>query len=49
MFLGKKMEEPDPDSPYKANAIAASRRGLPIPGQLRDRVQCLPAVGPGGA
>jgi di/tricarboxylate transporter len=38
MFLGKKWEGPDPDSPYKANVIAASRGGLPIPGRLQGVV-----------
>jgi di/tricarboxylate transporter len=34
MFIGKKVEGPDPDSPYKANLIAVSRGGLPLPGRL---------------
>jgi di/tricarboxylate transporter len=34
MFIGKKMEGPDPDSPYKANLIAVSRGGLPLSGRL---------------
>ena len=38
MFLGKKMEGPDPDSPYKANVIATSRGGLPVGGRLREIV-----------
>jgi di/tricarboxylate transporter len=38
MFLGKKWEGPDPDSPYKANVIAASRGGLPLTERLRDIV-----------
>jgi len=36
MFLGKKWEGPDPDSPYKANVIAASRGGVPLPGRLQE-------------
>ena len=37
-FIGRKLSERDPESPYMANLIALSRGGLPVPGRLEDVV-----------
>ncbi len=34
-FIGQEIGTVDPDSPYKANIIAASRGGIPLPGKMR--------------
>jgi di/tricarboxylate transporter len=37
-FVGREIGNVDPESPYKANVIAASRGGKPLPGQMRGTV-----------
>jgi di/tricarboxylate transporter len=37
-FIGREFGSVDPESPYKANLIAASRGGKPLPGQMRDAI-----------
>jgi di/tricarboxylate transporter len=37
-FIGREIGTLDPDSPYKANIIAVSRGGNPLPGQMRGTV-----------
>jgi di/tricarboxylate transporter len=37
-FIGRELGTVDPESPYKANLIAASRGGRPLPGQMRGTV-----------
>jgi di/tricarboxylate transporter len=37
-FIGREIGPVQPDSPYKANIIAASRGGKPLPGQMRGTV-----------